>query len=184
MIMDPMAIAILFVGIVISFFGYPLVQSAIRVWGFLVVGVFAMWVALGLFHIPGTMTQPSIQMGIAFLVGGVIGAILAKPLSIVLIFMSGTVLGVALGSYLYPLVTRNPEILILTIGLALVTGGMAVRFQEAVLITTTAFVGALMIVYSVDRLTRLDTIPALIVFFLAGLFGAAAQFKSEHPGTA
>jgi hypothetical protein len=182
--MDPMAIAILFVGIVICFFGFPMIQSAIRVWGFFVVGVFAMWLSMGLFHIPGTLMQPSIQMGIAFLVGGVVGAILAKPLAIVLIFMSGTVLGVALGSYLYPLVTRNPEILILTIGLALVTGGMAVRFQEAVLITTTAFVGALMIVYSVQKLTYFETIPSLILFFVAGLFGAAMQFKSEHPDVA
>jgi hypothetical protein len=181
--MDPMTLVILFVGIIICFFGFPLIQSAIRVWGFFVVGVFVMWIAMTLFHV-GTLTHPTLQMGIAFLVGGVIGAILAKPLAIVLIFMSGTVMGVAFGSYVYPLVTRNPEILILTIGLALVTGAMAVRFQEAVLITTTAFVGALMIVDSVPKLTYMDPIPTLILFFVAGLFGAAAQFKSEHPDVA
>jgi hypothetical protein len=179
--MDPIAIAVIFLGGVVCFFGYPLINSAIRVWGFVVGGIFLVILAIGLAHMPGSLTQITLQMGIVFVIGGVIGALAAGPLSAVIIFLSGMALGALIGSYAYPLVTRGQENTLLTVILALATGLLAVRFQEVVLIVTTAFVGAVMVIYGVRLVSNVDSLPLVIVFFLMVLFGAAAQYKSVHP---
>jgi hypothetical protein len=118
---------------------------------------------------------------IAILVGGILGAVIAGPLSIVIIFISGTALGVALGELAFPLVSPGGENLLLTVILALATGLLAVRFQEVVLIVTTSFLGALMMVYGARNLVSIEILPTVILFFLIGFFGAAAQYKTEHP---
>lgn len=179
--MDPIAFLAMFAGGVICFFGYPMIHSAIRVWGFLLAGVGAVLIALGVFHIPGSLTQLTLPMGVAFVIGGVIGALIAAPLSMVVIFFSGTALGALAGIYAYPLIARAPESTLLTVILALITGFLAVSFQEVVLIVTTAFVGALMLVYGARTLMHIEILPLLGIFFLIGFFGAAAQYKSIHP---
>jgi hypothetical protein len=179
--MDPVAIVLVFLGGVIGFFGYPMVTSAIRVWGFLTGGAFLTALALILAHMPGSFTQPTVQMGIVFLVGGAIGALIAGPLSVVIIFLSGMALGWLFGTYVYPFVTRGEESTILTVILGLISGLLAVSFQEVVLIVTTAFFGALMVVYGLRMMVGIDMLWLVIIFFLLGLFGAAAQYKSIHP---
>ncbi len=179
--MDTTAVVIIFLGAVICFFGFPLIHSAIRVWGFLTGGVFLTLIAVGLLHMPGSLTQLTLQMGIVFIVGGILGALVAGPVSALIIFISGMALGALLGTYAYPLITRGSENTLITVILALLTGFLSVRFQEVVLIITTAFGGALMMVYGARQLTLIDTLPLAIAFFLLGLFGAAAQYKSIHP---
>jgi hypothetical protein len=181
--MDPIAFLAIVAGGVICFFGYPMINSAIRVWGFLLAGVGAVLAAVGLFHIPGSLTQITPQMAVVFIVAGIIGAIIAGPLSIVIIFFSGTALGAMIGGYGYPIVTRGQESTLLTVVLALITGLLSVRFQDVVLIVTTAFVGAAMMIYGAMAMSNLEMLPALGIFFLAGLFGAAAQYKSINPGS-
>ena len=181
--MDPIAFLAIVAGGVICFFGYPMISSAIRVWGFIIAGVGAVLVAVGLFHIPGSLTQVTPQMGVVFVVGGIVGALIAGPLSIVIIFISGTALGALIGGYGYPIVTRGQENTLLTVVLALITGMLAVRFQDVVLIVTTAFVGAALMIYGAMAMSSLEMLPALGIFFLAGLFGAAAQYKSINPGS-
>ena len=181
--MDPIAFLAIVVGGVLCFFGYPMINSAIRVWGFFITGVGAVLFAVGLLHVPGSLTQLTVQMGVFFVVGGVIGALIAGPLSVLIIFLSGSALGALIGSFGYPLITSGQENTILTIGLALVTGLLAVRFQDIVLIVTTAFVGAAMMIYGVITLSNLGMLPAMGLFFVAGLGGAAAQYKSIDPGT-
>ena len=181
--MDPMAFLALIAGAVICFFGYPMINSAIRVWGFVVAGVAAVLVAVGLFHIPGSLTHLTLQMGVVFVLGGIVGALVAGPLSILIIFISGTALGILVGNYAFPMLTRGPENTLLTVVLALVTGLLSVRFQEVVLIITTAFVGAAMMFYGARILTSIEILPALALFFLAGFFGAAAQYKSVNPSS-
>jgi hypothetical protein len=181
--MDPIAIIALFFGAVICFFGYPMIHSAIRVWGFLPGGVFVTLIAVGLFKMPGGLNQLTLQMGITFLAGGIIGAITAGPLAILIIFLSGTALGWLLGAYIYPFLTHRPEVTILTVGLALLTGLLSARFQEVVMIVSTAFLGALMFAYGANLTMRIEILPLSILFFLFLFFGAAAQYKAIHPET-
>ena len=182
--MDPIAIIALFFGAVICFFGYPMIHSAIRVWGFLTGGVFVTLLAIGLFKMPGGLSQLTLQMGITFLVGGILGAIAAGPLSALIIFLSGTALGWMLGAYVYPYIFHKPEITILTVGLALFTGLISVRFQEVAMICTTAFVGGLMLAYGATLVMSIEPLWLAIFFFLCVFFGAAAQYKSVHPESA
>ncbi len=179
--MDPLAILIVFLGGLICFFGYTMIHSAIRAWGFFIGGVFFVILAIGLLKMPGGINQLTPQMGIVFVVGGVIGALIAGPLSAVIVFLSGMALGFFLGNYVYPFVSRGQESTLLTVVLALGTGFLSVKFQEVVLIVTTAFVGAVMVIYGARLLAPLEVLPAVIVFFLLGFFGAAAQYKSAHP---
>lgn len=181
--MDPIAFVAVVAGAIICFFGYPMINSAIRVWGFVVAGVGAVLIAVGLLHMPGSLTQLTPQMAAVFILGGIVGAILAGPLSILIIFLSGMALGALAGAYGYPLVARGQESTLLTVILALATGLLAVRFQEIVLIITTAFVGAAMMIYGARAMTSLEILPAVALFFLASLFGAAAQYKSVNPGS-
>jgi hypothetical protein len=179
--MDPIAIVSIVLGGLICFFGYTMIHSAIRAWGFFIGGVFFVVLAVGLFKMPGGINSLTPQMGIVFAVGGVVGALIAGPLSAVIVFLSGMALGFFLGNYAFPLITRGQEITLLTVGLALATGILSVAFQEVVLIVTTAFVGAVMVVYGAFLVASIEALPAVIVFFLLGFFGAAAQYKSAHP---
>jgi hypothetical protein len=179
---DPIAFVAIVLGGIICFFGYPMINSAIRVWGFVIAGAGCVLAAVGLFHVPGSLTNLTLQMGVIFVVGGIVGAIIAGPLSILIIFFSGTALGALIGAYGYPLVTRGAENTLLTVILALFTGLLAARFQEVVLIVTTAFVGAAMMIYGIRAMSAMEILPALAVFFVAGFFGAAAQYKSLNPG--
>ena len=181
--MDPIAFLAIVIGGVICFFGYPMINSAIRVWGFMIAGAGCVLAAVAFFHMPGSLTHLTPQMGVVFVVGGILGAIAAGPLSILIIFISGMALGALAGTYGYPLITRGPENTLLTVSLALATGLLAARFQEVVLIITTAFVGAAMMIYGILAMSALEILPAVAVFFLASLFGAAAQYKSINPGT-
>jgi hypothetical protein len=181
--MDPIAFVAIVIGGIICFFGYPMINSAIRVWGFMIAGAGAVLAAVGLLHMPGSLTHITLQMGVVFVVGGIVGALVAGPLSILIIFLSGTALGALVGIYGYPLVTLGQENTLLTVGLALATGLLSARFQDIMLIITTAFVGAAMMIYGAMHLANIDMLVAMGLFFLAGLFGAAAQYKSINPGT-
>lgn len=179
--MNPMTVVAIFAGAVLCFFGYPIIHSAIRVWGFIIGGVFITFFAVTVLRIPGGLSEPTVQMGIFFVVGGAIGALIAGPLSILIIFLSGTALGAVIGMYAYPYFIRGQESMLLTIGLALITGFLSVRFQEIVLIVTTSFIGALLVIYGARELSALEMLPAAGLFFLIGFFGAAAQYKSLNP---
>lgn len=179
--MDPVSVLAVFGGAIATFFGYRLITDAIRIWGFVIGGAFFAFLATSMFHLPGSVSNITAPFLIAVIVGGILGAVIAGPLSIVIIFISGAFLGVALGEVVFPLVTRIPENMLLTVVLALITGLLAVGFQEVVLIVTTAFVGALLMVYGARNLVSIEILPAVIVFFLIGFLGAAAQYKTEHP---
>jgi hypothetical protein len=178
--MDPIAIMALFFGAIICFFGYPMIHSAIRVWGFLIGGIFGLIIALAVFKIPGGLNNLTTPMGIAFGVGGIVGTLIAGPLSAVIIFLTGTALGWGVGYYV-PMIVHWPENFLLAVSLALVTGLLSIRFQEEVLILSTAFAGAVMFIYGAVSLMRLEMLWLAVIFFLALFFGAAAQYKSIHP---
>ena len=181
--MDPTPFIAVFLGAVICFFGYPMIHSAIRVWGFLTGGIFVTAVAIALFKMPGGLNQFTVPMGITFAAGGILGALVAGPLSAVIIFLSGAAMGWMLGAYAYPLLSRGAEITILTVSLALIVGLLAARFQEVVLIIGTSFIGAVMVIYGAQMVMPLEMLWLAILFFLFVFFGAAAQYKSIHPET-
>jgi hypothetical protein len=179
--MDPVSILALFVGGVAAFFGYRLITDAIRIWGFIIGAALFVFVATNVFHLAGSLTNITLPMGIAALAGGILGAIAAGPLSIVIIFISGMALGIALGEVAFPYLSRGPENMLITTVLALFTGLLAVKFQEVVLIVTTAFLGALAVIYGARNLMSIELLPAVIAYFIIGFLGAAAQYKTEHP---
>jgi hypothetical protein len=179
--MDPIALLAVIVGGIACFFGYRLITDAIRIWGFVILGAFAVLVATSALGLPGSLTQPSVQMIAVFVVAGVVGALIAGPLSVVIIFISGMALGAAIGEVGLPLIPGVRENMLITVTLALVTGVLAVGFQEITLIVTTSFVGAMMVAYGGSKLAVIEILPLVILSFVLGFFGAAAQYKNEHP---
>lgn len=181
--MDPIAILAIIAGAIACFFGYRLVTDAARVWGFIILGAFAVFVALNIFKLPGSLFQPTLPLILIFFIAGVVGALIAGPLSMVIIFISGTALGAAIGEVILPMIPTMRENMLITVILALISGLLAVGFQELTLIVTTSFVGAMMIVYGGSRLAEIDTLPLVIIAFVLGFAGAASQYKTEHPDT-
>ncbi len=178
--MDPIAILAIFFGALLCFFGYPMIHSAIRVWGFFVGGLFAVALAINVFHIPGGLNQLTLQMGLAFAMGGILGAVAAGPLSVLIIFLTGVALGWLMGGFVYTYFVHQENTL-LAVSLALATGLLSIRFQEIVLIISTAFVGAAVFIYGARILMPLDMVWLVLIFFLSLFFGAAAQYKSVNP---
>lgn len=181
--MDPVSVLALFAGGIAAFFGYRLITDAIRVWGFFIGAALFGFVAINVFHLPGGLTNITLPLFIAALVGGILGAVVAGPLSIVIVFISGSALGAVVGEVGYPLINKGVEVMLITVVLALFTGLLAVKFQEVVLIVTTAFIGALLMVYGARNLMSIEILPTVILYFLIGFLGAAAQYKTEHPET-
>ncbi len=192
--MDPMAIVEIFIGGVLAFLGYRLVVDVLRLWGFIVGGIIGVLITW-LLRIPGgptlfTARVPisnsnvviTLSMLIGFVVLGALGAIFANRIKVLIAFMIGFLGAYGVGSFLYVVFMGSSNLLI-GLGFGAVIGLLGVRWEEVVLIVSTAFLGAAAVVLGVLAiLPGTNNIIATILFFLVGFFGAAAQYRDAHAG--
>jgi hypothetical protein len=92
---SPEQIVMIVLGVIACFGGYSLFRSMASLWGFLLGG----WIGYTLLPV---FTEPSISSKalyqiIAFVSGGVVGAIIGIPMYFVVVFLSGAALGALFG---------------------------------------------------------------------------------------
>lgn len=180
--MDPVAIIAVFAGGVTAMMGYRMFIDMLRVWGLLLLGVFGAYIATLVFPAAGGDFHLSLPLATGFLIGGVIGALMAHSLKVVIVFLTGFLAGYLVGTFGYHMLFGTSNLL-LAVGLGMALGLAAIRFEEIVLIVSTSFIGAAAAIYGIVTLiTSIERLIAMIIFFLIGLFGAAAQYKdSQRP---
>lgn len=167
--MTPQDFALVIFGIVACFTGYSMFRGMLPLWGFLLGG----WIAYIMFPsiMPGE-AKNLLFIGIAFLIGGTIGAVIAKPLYYVIVFFSGAVLGGIVGIFLgalidlgginsfaqldkftamtFPPFPHTPAQYLFMVILAIVMGVAAISFQQFMVTASSAFMGAAAIVSGVS----------------------------------
>lgn len=179
--MDPLAIILLFVGAVICIFGYRIFQDALPLWGAVVGGAFAVYVSTLFYPFPGGVLQVTVPQLVALAIGVALGLVLARFVPFIIVFITGAAMGGLVTSVGYPILMRGQSNLVVVVLAAAAAGFLAVRFQEIVMIVSTAFAGALGVVYGISLLTSLDVIWLVLLFFALGFGGAATQYKDAHP---
>ncbi|TYP95433.1 protein of unknown function (DUF4203) [Fodinibius salinus] len=175
------------VGALQCFFGYRIFKFILGLTGFLIGGVLAG--AMGY-----SFAQEKAFALLAGLAGGFIGATLMVMLYYVGIFLIGALLGGFLGTVLYAVAESNPEPAVLLI-LAVITGVIALISQKLMIIVSTGFGGAWLVVIGIASLTteivdlsNFDQIfssggsylYAIILCWLTlGIVGVIVQYRSE-----
>jgi hypothetical protein len=177
--MDPIAVVAIFVGGVTAFTGYRMFLDMLRLWALLVAGVFGALVVILAVPSAGGQFHVSVPLAVGFAIGGIAGAILANPLKVVIVFLTGFLAGALVGTVGYNMITGTSNLL-LTVGLGAALGVVAIRFEDVVLIVSTSFLGAAAAMYGLTILMTIDRLIAIIIFFLVGFFGAAAQYHDTQ----
>jgi hypothetical protein len=202
--MDPFAIIAVFAGGVIALTGYRMFIDMQRFWGMLLIGAMGAYLATVLFPAAGGTFHLSVPLVAGFLIGGVVGALVARQLQMVIVFLTGFIAGyvvvttgyslivttagmVSSGSSAgtgadFRLVLGGPAFLI-ALAVGAVLGAVSLRAEEVTLILSTAFIGAAMAIYGIVSLLHIQPLIAVIVFFLVGLFAAAAQYTDARRNT-
>lgn len=179
-------LGILVVGVIQCFFGYRIFKFTLRLIGFLLSGALA-----------GTyvyaISQEVWQSLMAGLLGGLIGAFLMVTFYFVGIFLIGAFLGGVLGTVFSAGIQSNPEPVTLLI-LAIIMGAITLKFQKFMIIVSTGFGGAWIVVTGIANFTtgeinftnleqlfrsQAGNIYVMILFWLAlGVTGVIVQYKS------
>jgi hypothetical protein len=170
----------IFIGGVIALTGYRLFTDVLRLWALLISGAFGAFIVTRFYPLPPGPFQFTLPLAVGFLVAGVLGVLLAHPLKGLILFLSGAMLGGLIGTEGYFLLTQREEPL-LAISLVVAFGLLAIKFEDFVLIVSTAFVGAAGVVYGVLQLLNMEPIVAVIVFFATGFLGVWMQYRDAHP---
>jgi hypothetical protein len=170
---------VVFAGGIMAFMGYRIFSDVLSLWGFLIAGGFGAYLSTLFVRPPGGAFQVTVPLAVGFAVGGLVGLLLARYIKGVIVFLTGGMLGILVGTQGMSLIGQRPDTL-LAAGLAVAFGLAAIRFEEIVLIISTSFVGAAAIMYGVTQLVTINPILAAVAFFLAGFFGAAAQYKDAQ----
>ncbi len=192
--MDPIAIVEIFLGGLLAFLGYRLFVDVLQLWGFIIGGIIGV-VLTWLLRVPGWMTLftarlplvngsyvVTLSIVIGFVVMGALGAIFANRIKVMIAFTIGFVAAYGVGSFLYVVFTGASNLLI-GLGAGAVIGVLGVRWEEVVIIVSTAFLGAAAAVVGILAiLPGTNNIIATILFFMVGFFGAAAQYRDAHAG--
>ncbi len=165
----------IFIGGVMALTGYRLFLDVLRLWALLIVGAFGAYISTFFAPAPNPF-QVTLPLALGFFIAGILGAVFAQPLKGVILFLSGAMLGILLGTAGLALISQPPN-LIVAMALAVVFGLLAVKFDEIVLIISTSFVGSAMIYYGISQVLPLNPIIYALIFFIVGFFGAAAQYR-------
>jgi hypothetical protein len=202
--MDPFAIIAVFAGGVIALTGYRIFMDMQRFWGMLLIGAIGAYIATLLFPAAGGAFHLSVPLVAGFLIGGLAGALIARQLQMVIVFITGFIAG-------YVVITTGYHLIVTTLGMVasgpgagtgadfrLVLGGptflvamavgvilgvVSMRAEEITLILSTAFIGSAMAIYGINSLLYIQPLIAIVIFFLVGLFGAAAQYTDAQRNT-
>ncbi len=199
----PQGIILVIFGIMACFMGYSLFKSMLPLWGFLLGGWFLL--SFGPSFIPIPPAQNLVyQIGL-YVVGGLIGAVIAVPLYFVIIFFSGAALGALAGVLVGALIDMGginsfsqldnftmltfppqPSTLlqfVLMVIFGLILGLLALNFQKFMITASSAFVGAAALVGGLSGVisSGLQTsgIGALLImaWMVLGFVGLFVQFQ-------
>lgn len=192
-------------GIFVCFMGYSMFKSMLPLWGFVLGGLVAI-------NFGGSLTSQFamdpliVQIG-TFVVGGVIGALIASPLYYVAVFLTGAALGglvgLVVGAYIqisggtisfaalgqlanmsFPPALNTGTQFLLLIVLGIVTGGFAIAFQEFMITASTSLIGSAVLVAGLDTtvLRGMQNSPErgvymVVIWFAVGMLGLFIQYR-------
>jgi len=148
---------------------------------------------------PFPAAGPNWPILIGFAGGGILGFLLAVPLYILFVFLTGAGLGGLMVMFVYNNIMGAQYNAVVLVVVALILGLTAIRFQEFVIMLATAFCGAYGIVYGTGvllnpnnpnaglSLTNLSgmtvqSLPYVLALFIVGLAGLFIQYRGEHQG--
>lgn len=159
---NPQQLAQLVFGVLIAFAGYSMFRSMLPLWGFILGGWLAYTFSLG--SLVSIAAFPGAAQWAAIVVCGAAGALLARPLYYLTVFLTGAVLGGVVGVMIgavmnvggltslrqiqalidlaFPPIPQTGSQYLLMIILGILAGGLAIMFQRFMLIASTAFLGA------------------------------------------
>ncbi len=136
------------VGVVECFWGYRFFRPIISIYGFIGGFLLVYWLVYNnLQNIPLSVT-------IGLIIGGIMGLIVVNLLYKVIFFVWGAMLGGFLGYIAYNVLTISIEPYILPIIFGLCLALIAVKYTKGIIILTTAFTGAEIIVQSIFFLSN------------------------------
>ena len=192
-------------GIAACIAGYSMFRSMVPLWGFLLGG----WI--GFTMLPVFVSGPQAaqiiyQIG-SFLIGGVVGAIIAYPLYYVIIFLSGGALGMMTGiligalidmgginsfrhldtlaSMSFPPSPQSGTQFLAMVICGLIMGGLAIAFQKFMVIASSAFLGAAAIISGlVGPIAQIATSDmgrgavTILGWIILGFIGVFIQFRT------
>jgi hypothetical protein len=203
---SPQGIILIIFGLFVCFSGYSIFKSMLPLWGFVLGGFVAISFAPGLL---GEENPTLVFQIIAFVVGGVVGALVASPLYIVAVFLTGAAMGglvgIVFGAYLEtsggaisvkalttlasmpfpPPVTSTLQLVLLAV-FAIITGGFAIAFQEFMIIASTAFIGSAAVVAGANQaaLEMMRNNPGravwiLLAWLIIAMIGLFVQYRTR-----
>ncbi len=201
----PLGMVLVIFGILVCFAGYSIFQSMLPLWGF-ILGGFIFIVAVPLIvKIPPS--QENVYQVVSFAVGGLIGAIVARPLYYATIFLSGAaagaLMGMIIGAYLsissgqvsiraltelaamtFPPHIETPLQVVLMVVFGLIVGGFSISFQKFMISASTALLGAAAVVSGLTgaildmfRGSPTRGFTIFVVWLALGMIGLFIQFR-------
>lgn len=201
----PQGIVMVLVGATACFMGYSMFRSMLPLWGFILGGWIVTILAPNFIQVPVSQAL-FLTLG-SFVVGGLIGALIASPLYYVIIFLSGAALGALFGivggsfldiggitsfrdmqalsnlSLSFPPQVTSMTQLVLIVILGGIMGLLALNFQQFMITSSSAFVGAAALVSGLSAVIT-DSFPNMganlmmvVAWLLLGLIGIFVQFR-------
>ena len=167
-ILNAMPVFTLIMGIVECFFGYRMLKIILGITGFIVIG----WLCAG-FADEILGNHPLIAL-IAGLIGGVIGSVMVIGFFVFGVFILGALLGLLIGQDISTIIlgSVNPFIVI---SLVIIGGFAAIITYKGMIIISTSFIGAYLIVFSIGRLVGMQNAIVRFLHF-NGLRESGGQF--------
>lgn len=203
--LSPQSIVMVLVGGTACFMGYSLFKGMLPLWGFILGGWIAMTMAPSFIQVP--QSQITLLVIGSFVVGGIIGALIAGPLYYVIVFLSGAALGALLGivagallemggitsfqdirvlsnmNFTFPPQVNSVTQLVLIIILGGILGFLALNFQKFMVTASSAFLGAAGLVGGLSVLIT-NSFPGIgasalmmTAWLLLGMIGIFVQYR-------
>lgn len=184
--------------------GYYLFRSMLSLWGFLLGG----WLTFTFAPTLIPAAQSGLGLAGAFVVGGIIGALIATPLYFVTVFLSGAALGglagVMVGAVIDvggfssirqittftqmafpPIPSTSTQYLVMVVA-GLLLGIAAINFQKFMIIASSSFLGAAALVSGlVEPITQVAAAGTsraalmILAWFVIAVIGMIIQFRSS-----
>jgi hypothetical protein len=183
------ALVFILVGILSSFVGYRLFKIILGIWGFIGGAIITSYLLQFYFQVMGN------SLLIGALVGGIVGVVLFLGLYKVGIFGLGALLGFSLATMV--IAARGGEADPLVFGLSALLGGiMALLLQRPMIIISTAFSGAWLLVIGLASFLKIPfnllemlknprvvvqqeiySFVWVVLWLIVGIAGSVIQFK-------
>ncbi len=173
----PLVLAVALIGILLAFFGYPLLRMTIFLGGFGTgIAVASLLLAGG--RLAAALTSPWMPLVVMLLCGALFAWLFCKLFSLALFFtVAGAVLLMGMGPIkaLFP----NPLAGILAIiAAALVLGLLATRFVRPIIVLTTAALGGFLVSFALSGIIPVPYIK-LVLFGLVLILGLSIQLRTR-----